>query len=133
MVRHRQSHDPAIPPESRMPESHCPGAIRLRVGLAVVRRDGPGRPWGFSWMGRRPDSTQRKEDAMPYYMYVALQEDNKIAVLTIDAHPGPLTPQGEVPVPGGPFTLAISPDRQFLYAGCRDTPQISSFAIHPAN
>ena len=69
---------------------------------------------------------------MPYYMYVALQEDNKSAVLTIDPHSGTLTPQGEVSVPGGPFTLAIRPDRQFLYAGCRDTPQIASFAITPA-
>src|SRR5438094_8887057 len=83
-------------------------------------------------MGRRPDRTQRKEDAMPYYMYVALQEDNKIAVLTIDPETGTLTPQGEVAVPGGPFTLALSPDRKFLYAGCRDTPQLSSFAINPA-
>ena len=70
---------------------------------------------------------------MPYYMYVALQADEKIAVLTIDPHTGTLTPQGEVAVPGGPFTLAISPDRKFLYAGCRDTPQLSSFAINPAN
>src|SRR5207249_2363672 len=69
---------------------------------------------------------------MPYYMYVALQEDDKIAVLTIDPETGTLTPQGEVAVPGGPFTLAISPDRKFLYAGCRDTPQLSSFAINPA-
>ena len=70
---------------------------------------------------------------MPYYMYVALQADDKISVLTIDPHTGTLTPQGEVSVPGGPFTLAISPDRKFLYAGCRDTPQLSSFAINPAN
>src|SRR2546429_3903907 len=70
---------------------------------------------------------------MPYYMYVALQEDDKIAVLTIDPHTGTLTPQGEVSVPGGPFTLAISPDRKFLYAGCRDTPQLVSFTINPAN
>jgi len=70
---------------------------------------------------------------MPYYMYVALQADEKIAVLTIDPHTGTLTPQGEVAVPGGPFTLAISPDRKCLYAGCRDTPQLSSFAINPAN
>ncbi len=70
---------------------------------------------------------------MPYYMYVALQEDDKIAVFTIDPQTGTLTPQGEVSVPGGPFTLAISPDRKFLYAGCRDTPQLSSFAINPAN
>ena len=69
---------------------------------------------------------------MPYYMYVALQEDDKISVLTIDPETGTLTPQGEVAVPGGPFTLAISPDRTCLYAGCRDTPQLASFAINPA-
>src|SRR5262249_57683131 len=83
-------------------------------------------------MGKRLDHTQRKKDAMPYYMYVALQEDDKIAVLTIDPHTGALALQGEVSVPGGPFTLAISPDRTGLYAGCRDMPQIASFAIHPA-
>ena len=70
---------------------------------------------------------------MPYYMYVALQADDKIAVLTIDPQTGTLTPQGEVSVPGGPFTQAISPDRKFLYVGCRDTPQIASFAINPAD
>ena len=70
---------------------------------------------------------------MPYYMYVALQEDDKISVFTIDPQTGRLTSQVEVSVPGGPFTLAISPDRKFLYAGCRDTPQISSFQINQAN
>ncbi|WP_089938637.1 lactonase family protein [Candidatus Entotheonella palauensis] len=70
---------------------------------------------------------------MPYYMYVALQEDDQISVLTIDPQTGTLTPQVKVSVPGGPFTMAISPDRKFLYAGCRDTPQISSFQIDPAN
>ena len=66
---------------------------------------------------------------MPHYMYVALQEDDKISVHTIDPQTGKLTPQAEVSVPGGPFTMAISPDRQFLYAGCRDTPQLASFQI----
>ena len=70
---------------------------------------------------------------MPYYMYVALQEDDKISVFTIDPQTGKLTPQVEVSVPGGPFTLAISPDRKFLYAGSRDTPQLSSFQINQAN
>ena len=64
---------------------------------------------------------------MPHYMYVALQEDDKISVHTIDPQTGKLTPQAEVSVPGGPFTMAISPERQFLYAGCRDTPQLASF------
>ena len=66
---------------------------------------------------------------MPYYMYVALQEDDKILVHTIELQTGKLTPQAEVSIPGGPFTMAISPDRKFLYAGCRDTPQLASFQI----
>ena len=70
---------------------------------------------------------------MPYYMYVALQEDDKIAVFTIDPQTGKLTPQVEVPVAGGPFTMAISPDRKFLYAGTRESTQLYSFQINQAN
>ena len=70
---------------------------------------------------------------MPYYMYVALQEDDKILVHTIEPQTGKLTPQAEVSIPGGPFTMAISPDRKFLYAGCRDTPQLASFQIDQDN
>ena len=70
---------------------------------------------------------------MPYYMYVALQYDNQISVHSIDPQTGKLTRQGETFVPGGPFTLAISPDRRFLYAGCRETPQLYSFQIDQAN
>ena len=66
---------------------------------------------------------------MPYYMYVALQGDDKISVHTIEPQTGKLTPQAEVSIPGGPFTMAISPDRKFLYAGCRETPQLASFQI----
>ena len=69
---------------------------------------------------------------MPYHMYVALQEDNKISVFTVDPDSGKLTPQLEVSAPGGPFTLAVSPDRKFLYAGCRDVPQINSYQIDQA-
>ncbi len=66
---------------------------------------------------------------MSYYMYVALQGDDKISVINLDPESGKLSPQVEISVPGGPFTMAISPDRRFLYAGCRDTPQIASFQI----
>ena len=31
--------------------------------------------------------------------------------------------------PGGPFTLAVSPDRNHLYCGTRETPQLISFRI----
>jgi 6-phosphogluconolactonase len=70
---------------------------------------------------------------MSYYMYVALQGDDKISVINIDPESGKLSPQVEVSVPGGPFTMAISPDRNFLYVGCRDTPHIASFQIDQDN
>ena len=66
---------------------------------------------------------------MPNYMYVAVVDDAKISVLTMDAGSGKLTPKAEVPVSGGPSALAISPDRNVLYAGHRNVPEISSWRI----
>ena len=66
---------------------------------------------------------------MPYYMYVSVQDDDKISVFTMDAETGKLTPQVEVPVSGGPSLLTISPDRKVLYVGHRSIPEISSFRI----
>ncbi len=68
---------------------------------------------------------------MPYYMYVSLQDDDKVLVLTMDAGTGKLTPKGEVSVSGGPSPLAISPDRKTLYVGHRNVAGISSFRIDP--
>src|SRR6266404_5052544 len=68
---------------------------------------------------------------MPYYMYVSLQDDDKILVFTMDAATGHLTPKGEVPVAGGPSPLTLSPDQKVLYAGHRNVPGISSFRIDP--
>ena len=68
---------------------------------------------------------------MPYYMYVSLQDDDKIVIFTMDAGTGKLTPKGEVPVAGGPSPLTMSPDRQVLYVGHRTVPGISSFRIDP--
>jgi 6-phosphogluconolactonase len=68
---------------------------------------------------------------MPYYMYVSLQDDDKILVFTMDAATGQLTPKGEVPVSGGPSPLTIRPDRKVLYVGHRNVPAISSFRIDP--
>ena len=66
---------------------------------------------------------------MPYYMYVTLQDDDKILIFTMDAGTGKLTPKGEVPVFGGPSPLTISPDRKVLYVGHRNSNEISSYRI----
>lgn len=65
---------------------------------------------------------------MPNYMYVSLQDDDKVLVLTMDAGTGKLTPKGEVPVSGGPSPLAISPDQKALYVGHRNVSGISSIS-----
>ena len=66
---------------------------------------------------------------MPTFMYVSLQDDDKIARFTVDPGTGKLDPQEEVAVTGGPAPLAISPDRRFLYVGRRGISEISSFRI----
>ena len=68
---------------------------------------------------------------MPNYMYVSLQDDDKILVFTLDAATGKLTLQSEAPVSGGPSALAISPDRKVLYVGHRNVPEISSYQVDP--
>ena len=66
---------------------------------------------------------------MPYQMYVAVQEDDKISLFNVDPESGQLTSRGDVAVPGGPFTMALSPDRNHLYVGCREVPQLISYRI----
>jgi 6-phosphogluconolactonase len=66
---------------------------------------------------------------MPSFMYVALQDDDKIGILGMDGETGELTSQAEVPVAGGPSALAISPDQNVIYVGHRTSQEISSHRI----
>ena len=68
---------------------------------------------------------------MATYVYVAAQDDNKVSIFTMDEASGALTIAGEEVVSGGPSLLAISPDRQTLYAGHREVPEITSHSINP--
>ena len=56
---------------------------------------------------------------MPDALYVCAQDDDKIAICTIDGETGRLEPRAEVSVSGGPSVLALSPNRQVLYVGHR--------------
>ena len=70
---------------------------------------------------------------MADHLYVCLQDEDKIVSFAIDAGTGVLTRQAEVPVPGGPSVLAVSPDQRVLYVGHRTKPAISSFLIDHGN
>ena len=66
---------------------------------------------------------------MTYYMFVAVQDDDKVAVLTMDGDTGKLTPKADVAVSGAPSLLAINPSRTSLYVRHRGVPEISSWRI----
>ena len=68
---------------------------------------------------------------MPNYMYVSLQDDDKIVVFAMDAGTGELTARGEIPVAGGPSASAIGPNRKSLYVGHRNSNEMSSYRINP--
>ena len=42
---------------------------------------------------------------MQYYMYVSLQDDDRIAIFTVDGETGRIFPQGDEKVIGGPAPL----------------------------
>ena len=69
---------------------------------------------------------------MPHYVYVAAQDDNKVAIYTMDADSGALTHREDAAMPGGPSLLAISPDNGTLYVSHREALRLSSHRIDQA-
>jgi 6-phosphogluconolactonase len=65
---------------------------------------------------------------MPFALYVGLQDDDKIAVFTVDADSGLLTKESDVPVKG-PSAMVVAADCRTLYVGGRGGPAIATFRI----
>ena len=65
------------------------------------------------------------------HMYVTLQDDDRIAIYTMDTASGSLHHQEDVAVEGGPAPLALSPDRRVLHVGLRGAQAISSYRVDP--
>jgi 6-phosphogluconolactonase len=70
---------------------------------------------------------------MPEMLYVGLQDDDTVAVFALEGDSGTLTKRTDVAAAGGPSVMAISPDRNTLYVGCRARPSIVSYRIDPAS
>ncbi|HTT81406.1 MAG TPA: beta-propeller fold lactonase family protein [Stellaceae bacterium] len=68
---------------------------------------------------------------MPDVLYVALQDDDRLAIFAIDGVSGRLTKKADLAAAGGPSVFAISPDHRTLYAGHRTRPSIASYRIDP--
>ena len=68
---------------------------------------------------------------MPNYIYVSLQDEDTVLIFRVDSGTGTLTPQGALPLQGGPSAMAMSPDQKVLYVSHRNVPGISSYQIDP--
>ena len=66
---------------------------------------------------------------MRYHMYVSVSEEDRVALLAMDADTGALDPVDSFEVEGRPAPLAISPQRSVLYVGRRRAREVSSFRI----
>lgn len=68
---------------------------------------------------------------MAYYMYVSIQEEDRIAIFTMTPKTGKLKHQGDVELKGRPAPMAIDPDKKYLFAGRRkaDDYGMTSFSI----
>lgn len=66
-----------------------------------------------------------------HHMYVALQDDDRISIFTMNPSTGALSWQEDVVVEGGPAPLALSPDKRVLHVGRRGSQEISSYRVDP--
>ena len=71
---------------------------------------------------------------MAYFMYISLQNDDKIAIFEMDPASGKLQAEGSVSV-NRPAPLAVDPQHKFLFAGRRNPEDfgMSSFRIDPGS
>jgi 6-phosphogluconolactonase len=65
-------------------------------------------------------------------LYVSMAPEQKIQILRLDPGDGKLAPVETVAVDGAPGSLAVDPEKKFLFASLRTTSTLASFAIGPA-
>ena len=56
---------------------------------------------------------------MAYYMYVSIQEEDRIAIFSMTPKTGKLKHQGDAELQGRPAPMAMDPDQKYLFAGRR--------------
>ena len=68
---------------------------------------------------------------MAYYLYISIQEEDRISIFAMTPKTGKLKHQGDVELKGRPAPMAMDPDRKYLFAGRRkaDDFGLSSFKI----
>ena len=66
---------------------------------------------------------------MTEYIYVSLQDDDKIVSMSLDQNTGELSRLSEVSAVGGPSALTASPNGDVIYASLRNTNEIAIYKV----
>jgi 6-phosphogluconolactonase len=66
---------------------------------------------------------------MVQFVYVSLQDDDKILVFALDTVTGGLSLQSEVPAVGSPSALTTNPSGDVIYGSLRNSNEIASFSV----
>jgi len=72
---------------------------------------------------------------LAYYMYVSIQEEDRIAIFSMTPKTGKLKHQGDAELQGRPAPMAMDPDQKYLFAGRRKADEygLTSFNIDRKN
>src|SRR4051794_17705236 len=66
------------------------------------------------------------------FVYVSMAPEEKIQIFRLDTENCKLTPVDAIAVKGAPGSLAVDPQKKFLFASLRTTSTLASFAIDSA-
>ncbi len=70
---------------------------------------------------------------MSQFIYVSLQDDDRISVFSLDSAAGKLHLESDVSAIGGPSALATNPGQSMVYASLRNSNEIASFRVNSEN
>ena len=66
---------------------------------------------------------------MSYNVFVTVSGEDRIARYAMDRSSGSLEQREDVPLPGRPAPIAISPNGEYMYVASRETCEVTSFRI----
>ena len=66
---------------------------------------------------------------MSQFVYVSLQDDERILIFELDSTTGGLTLQSEVSAAGGPSALTTNPAGNVVYSSLRNSNEIASYSV----
>ncbi len=70
---------------------------------------------------------------MPYNVYITISGEDRIARYAMDSETGGLAARDEIRLAGRPAPIAVSPDQRFMYIAQRESCELTSFRINPAD